>query len=175
MNFWNSLTGGKASTDKALKAKKAVAKGTFTQRKKKVRNTVHFRRPKTLSLPRAPKYPRKSAPSRPRFDFLYSIFHCCHWITQTHCSGRQAHITSHYKCKLPCVLCVFLDESLGNQRFETHLFAQQPFKLLSILCLEITDMPNYYCTYFLLLQTWPVQDCQIPTYHWVCYEENRGQ
>jgi len=60
--------GGKASTDKALKAKKAVAKGTFTQRKKKERNTVHFRRPKTLSLPRAPKYPRKSAPSRPRLD-----------------------------------------------------------------------------------------------------------
>ena len=73
MSFFNSFTGGKASTDKALKAKKAVAKGTFTQRKKKVRNTVHFRRPKTLSLPRAPKYPRKSAPSRPRLAIIYSL------------------------------------------------------------------------------------------------------
>lgn len=60
------VVGGKPAADKALKAKKAVAKGTFTQRKKKVRNTVHFKRPKTLSLPRAPKYPRKSAPSRPK-------------------------------------------------------------------------------------------------------------
>ncbi|KAF6024618.1 RpL23A [Bugula neritina] len=61
---------GKAKnpTDKALKAKKAVAKGTFINRKKKARYSVHFRRPKTLSLPRAPKYPRQSAPGRPKLD-----------------------------------------------------------------------------------------------------------
>lgn len=63
---FNAITAGKPAVDKALKAKKAVAKGTFTQRKKKVRNTVHFRRPKTLSLPRSPRYPRKSAPGRPK-------------------------------------------------------------------------------------------------------------
>ena len=60
------FAGGKPAADKALKAKKAVAKGTHTQRKKKVRNTVHFRRPKTLSKPRDPKYPRKAVIRRPR-------------------------------------------------------------------------------------------------------------
>ncbi len=49
---------------KALKAKKAVLKGVHSQRKKKMRTTPTFRRPKTLRLRRQPKYPRKSAPRR---------------------------------------------------------------------------------------------------------------
>merc|ERR1719361_2190337 len=54
--------------DKALKAKKATLRGVQQTRKRKVRTSVHFRRPKTLSLPRNPKYPRKSSNSRPRLD-----------------------------------------------------------------------------------------------------------
>ena len=57
--------GGKAK-DKALKAKKAVLRGVHNKRIRKVRTTVHFRRPKTLRLPRSPKYPRKSTPHRVR-------------------------------------------------------------------------------------------------------------
>ena len=43
-----------------MKAKKAVLRGVHSKRNKKFRPSVHFRRPKTLSLPRAPKYPKKS-------------------------------------------------------------------------------------------------------------------
>ena len=52
---------GKAK-DKAQRAKKAVLRGRHDKRSRKIRTSVHFRRPKTLSLPRAPRYPRKSAP-----------------------------------------------------------------------------------------------------------------
>merc|ERR1719244_30071 len=52
----------------ALKAKKAVLKGTRGIKKRKVHKQVTFRRPKTLKLPRKPKYPRKSATRRPRLD-----------------------------------------------------------------------------------------------------------
>lgn len=67
----------KASKAKAeaLKAKKAVLKGTHTKVKTKVRTTVHFHRPKTLKRPRRPKYPRKSIPSRPRLDHYAIIKH----------------------------------------------------------------------------------------------------
>nr|XP_006118972.2 60S ribosomal protein L23a [Pelodiscus sinensis] len=47
---------------KALKAKKAVLKGVHSHKKKKIRTSPTFRRPKTLRLRRQPKYPRKSAP-----------------------------------------------------------------------------------------------------------------
>uniref|UniRef100_A0A9J7ZFG7 Large ribosomal subunit protein uL23 n=1 Tax=Cyprinus carpio carpio TaxID=630221 RepID=A0A9J7ZFG7_CYPCA len=53
---------------KALKAKKAVLKGVHSQRKKKIRTTPTFHRPKTLRLRRQPKYPRKSAPRRNKLD-----------------------------------------------------------------------------------------------------------
>lgn len=43
-----------------------VIKGPFGTRTRKIRNSVTFRRPKTLALPRNPKYPRKSVPSRNR-------------------------------------------------------------------------------------------------------------
>ncbi|CAL8400134.1 unnamed protein product [Boreogadus saida] len=53
---------------KALKAKKAVLKGVHSQKKKKIRTSPTFRRPKTLRLRRSPKYPRKSAPRRNKLD-----------------------------------------------------------------------------------------------------------
>ncbi|XP_059829269.1 large ribosomal subunit protein uL23-like isoform X1 [Hypanus sabinus] len=53
---------------KALKAKKAVLKGVHSHRRKKIRTTPTFRRPKTLRLRRQPKYPRKSAPRRNKLD-----------------------------------------------------------------------------------------------------------
>ncbi|CAI9168265.1 unnamed protein product [Rangifer tarandus platyrhynchus] len=53
---------------KALKAKKAVLKGVHSHKKKKIRTSPTFRRPKTLRLRRQPKYPRKSAPRRNRLD-----------------------------------------------------------------------------------------------------------
>merc|ERR1712002_1084433 len=60
--------GVKDAKDKALKAKKAVVKGLHSQRKKKVRKSVHFHLPKTLKLARAPKYPRKSVATRNKLD-----------------------------------------------------------------------------------------------------------
>uniref|UniRef100_A0A8C0SK53 Large ribosomal subunit protein uL23 n=3 Tax=Canis lupus TaxID=9612 RepID=A0A8C0SK53_CANLF len=53
---------------KALKAKKAVLKGVHIHKKKKIRTSPTFRRPKTLRLQRQPKYPRKSAPRRNKLD-----------------------------------------------------------------------------------------------------------
>ena len=47
---------------KALKARKAVMKGIHTKVKRKVRNSVHFHRPKTQHVARKPKYPKKSVP-----------------------------------------------------------------------------------------------------------------
>ncbi|XP_065370924.1 large ribosomal subunit protein uL23 [Calliphora vicina] len=65
----------KAKAVALLKAKKAqtkIVKGAFGTRVRKVRTNVHFRRPKTLKLPRNPKYPRKSVPNRNRMD-AYNI------------------------------------------------------------------------------------------------------
>jgi large subunit ribosomal protein L23Ae len=59
---------------KAVKAGKAAKTGV----QKKVhtpRTSVHFRRPKTLKLARHPKYPRKSAPRRNKFDHFAIIKH----------------------------------------------------------------------------------------------------
>lgn len=53
---------------KALDAKKAVVKGSNSKKVIKVRTSVNFHRPKTLSLPRAPKYQRKSIAHYPRLD-----------------------------------------------------------------------------------------------------------
>jgi len=57
---------------KALSAKKKVVKGRFGTRVKKVRTAVKFRRPKTLRLKRAPKFPKNSTPNRDRMD-AYSV------------------------------------------------------------------------------------------------------
>ena len=52
----------------ALKAKKAVLKGTNTKVKKKVHTDTHFHRPHTQRPRRNPKYPRKSAPRINKLD-----------------------------------------------------------------------------------------------------------
>lgn len=58
----------KATTaQKAQKAAKA-AKGGVHKKSHKVRHNVHFRRPKTLALPRKPKYARTSVAGRNKFD-----------------------------------------------------------------------------------------------------------
>lgn len=60
-------TAGKSKAkDKAMKARKNVLKGVHAKRSKKIRTSVHFYRPKTLKLPRDPKYPRKSVPRSDR-------------------------------------------------------------------------------------------------------------
>ncbi|XP_020800069.1 60S ribosomal protein L23a [Drosophila serrata] len=56
----------------AKKVQKKIIKGAFGTRARKVRTNVHFRRPTTLKLPRNPKYPRKSVPTRNRMD-AYNI------------------------------------------------------------------------------------------------------
>lgn len=59
----------KAKAVALLKAKKTatkVIKGAFGTRTRKIRTSVHFRRPKTLKLPRRPKYIRKAVPKRNR-------------------------------------------------------------------------------------------------------------
>ncbi|XP_038172944.1 60S ribosomal protein L23a-like [Arvicola amphibius] len=53
---------------KALKAKKAVLKGVHSHKKKKIRTSPTFQRPKTLRLRRQPKYPRKNVPRRNKLD-----------------------------------------------------------------------------------------------------------
>ncbi|XP_071478695.1 large ribosomal subunit protein uL23-like [Diadema antillarum] len=62
----------KAKAD-AIKAKKAVLRGTHSTRKSKIRKRVTFHRPKTLKTPRHPKYPKKSSPRRPRLDQYSAI------------------------------------------------------------------------------------------------------
>ncbi|KZT60261.1 60S ribosomal protein L23a [Calocera cornea HHB12733] len=63
---------GKAASDKktakATAAKKAALVGTNGKKARKIRTSVTFRRPKTLRLPKDPKYPRKSVPHVPRMD-----------------------------------------------------------------------------------------------------------
>ncbi|XP_062137193.1 uncharacterized protein LOC133846308 [Drosophila sulfurigaster albostrigata] len=65
----------KAKAVALLNAKKVqtkIVKGAFGTRTRKIRTNVHFRRPTTLKLPRNPKYPRKSVPTRNRMD-AYNI------------------------------------------------------------------------------------------------------
>ncbi|CAE6416363.1 unnamed protein product, partial [Rhizoctonia solani] len=64
-----------AADAKAKGAKKAALKGTNGKAQRKVRTTVSFHRPKTLRLPRAPKYQRKSIPHAPRMDEYRTIVH----------------------------------------------------------------------------------------------------
>jgi hypothetical protein len=53
---------------KAKNAKKAALVGAHSTTKRKVRTSVSFHRPKTLRLPRTPKYQRKSVNHVPRMD-----------------------------------------------------------------------------------------------------------
>ncbi|XP_021346336.1 60S ribosomal protein L23a-like [Mizuhopecten yessoensis] len=63
----SNTASGKAK-QKAQKAKKSQLRGVHDKRNRKVRTSVHFRRPKTLKLPREPKYPRKSVPKTATLD-----------------------------------------------------------------------------------------------------------
>ncbi|KJE90639.1 ribosomal protein L23a [Capsaspora owczarzaki ATCC 30864] len=63
------------AADKALKARKANEKGTNGVAKRKIRTTSTFHRPKTLALPRAPKYPRRSAQRTNALDAYAIIKH----------------------------------------------------------------------------------------------------
>merc|ERR1712193_193327 len=63
------------SVQKAQKVQKKIVKGTHGTRVKKVRTSVHFRRPRTYRPSRNPKYPKKSTPSRNRMDAHNIIKH----------------------------------------------------------------------------------------------------
>ncbi|CAE7215354.1 unnamed protein product, partial [Rhizoctonia solani] len=65
----------KSKDAKAKGAKKAALKGTNGKAQRKVRTSVSFHRPKTLRLPRTPKYQRKSIPHAPRMDEYRTIVH----------------------------------------------------------------------------------------------------
>merc|ERR1712241_747592 len=67
---------GKA-VQKALKVQKKVVKGAHGTRVKKVRTSVKFYRPKTLQLPRNPKYPRKSTPKRKKMEDNNTLVFIC--------------------------------------------------------------------------------------------------
>jgi large subunit ribosomal protein L23Ae len=60
---------------KAEAAKKAALKGTHATKPKKIRTSTTFHRPKTLELPRTPKYQRKAIHSEPRLDHFAIIRH----------------------------------------------------------------------------------------------------
>ncbi|KAI5837421.1 ribosomal protein L23/L15e core domain-containing protein [Morchella snyderi] len=63
------------ASKKAADAKKAALKGTHSKIARKVRLSTTFHRPKTLSLARDPKYPRKSVSHVPRLDQYKVIVH----------------------------------------------------------------------------------------------------
>jgi large subunit ribosomal protein L23Ae len=67
---------GKDKDTKAKAAKKAALQGTHSHASRKVRYDTTFHRPKTLRLPRDPKYPRKSIPHVPRMDQFRTIVSC---------------------------------------------------------------------------------------------------
>ncbi|KAI0757602.1 ribosomal protein L23/L15e core domain-containing protein [Daedaleopsis nitida] len=66
-------TKGSDKDAKAKAAKKAALHGTHAHAARKVRYSVSFHRPKTLRLPRNPKYPRKSINHAPRMDQFRTI------------------------------------------------------------------------------------------------------
>jgi large subunit ribosomal protein L23Ae len=55
-----------------MKTRRQIVKGVHEKRSRKIRTSVHFYRPKTLALPRAPKYPRKSVPRTDRYKHWFS-------------------------------------------------------------------------------------------------------
>ena len=61
---------------KAKTAKKAALQGVHSHSARKERTSVSFHRPKTLRLPRDPKYQRKSIPHQPRMDQYRTIVSC---------------------------------------------------------------------------------------------------
>ncbi|KAL1719693.1 ribosomal protein L23/L15e core domain-containing protein [Schizophyllum commune] len=63
----------KTKDTKAKLAKKAALQGVHSHSSRKPRFSVSFHRPKTLRLPREPKYPRKSVPHASRMDQFRTI------------------------------------------------------------------------------------------------------
>ncbi|KAF1915346.1 60S ribosomal protein-like protein L23a [Ampelomyces quisqualis] len=56
-------------------AAKAALRGSYANKKRAIRKSTSFHRPKTLQLSRAPKYPRKSVPHEPRMDASKVLIH----------------------------------------------------------------------------------------------------
>jgi len=56
-------------------AAKAALRGSYANKKRSIRTSTSFHRPKTLELSRAPKYPRKSIPHAPRMDASTILIH----------------------------------------------------------------------------------------------------
>ena len=57
-----------APKTKALKAQKSVKKGANTKGTRKIRTTTKFHRPKTIRIPRKPKYPRRAVHKPTKMD-----------------------------------------------------------------------------------------------------------
>jgi len=72
-NSIHSLAKSSPKDTKAKTAKKAALQGAHSHSSRKTRYSVSFHRPKTLRLPREPKYPRKSIPHVPRMDQFRTI------------------------------------------------------------------------------------------------------
>ncbi|KKY39297.1 putative 60s ribosomal protein l23a [Diaporthe ampelina] len=70
-----SKTGTSKGKTSAKNAAKAALKGVHSHKKVKVRTSTTFRQPKTLSLARSPKYPRKAIHHAPRLDEHKIIVH----------------------------------------------------------------------------------------------------
>merc|ERR1712002_1392717 len=89
-----NMAKAKSPATTALKAKNNVVKGKQQTIKPKVRTSVHFRRPKTLALPRSGLHPRKSTPKLDRMD-QFSIIH--HPLTTESAMKkiRQQHLGVH--------------------------------------------------------------------------------
>merc|ERR1712215_122284 len=68
-----ALEAKKTAIKKATKQAVKVKKGANGTRRRKVRTSVHFRRPHTLRLPRNPKYPRRSVPKKPKLDAYRTV------------------------------------------------------------------------------------------------------
>ncbi|GAV52830.1 hypothetical protein ZYGR_0AI01120 [Zygosaccharomyces rouxii] len=64
-----------APSAKANAARKSVVRGANSKKVLKVRTSPTFRRPKTLRLPRNPKYASKSVPHYERLDSYKTIEH----------------------------------------------------------------------------------------------------
>ena len=75
ISFYIFLTFTPGDKKKAESAKKAALKGTHATKPKKIRTSTTFHRPKTLKLPRRPKYQRKAIHSEPRLDHFAVIRH----------------------------------------------------------------------------------------------------
>ncbi|CAG0897908.1 unnamed protein product [Darwinula stevensoni] len=69
------VAGAERAVERARKIQKKVIKGPHGTKVRKVRTKVRFYRPRTLKLPRNPKYPRKSHHARNKMDAWSIIKH----------------------------------------------------------------------------------------------------